>query len=936
MPIKRIQLRGITRTPSDRQSADGGCAESLNVHIDQYETAPTLPAVDISTDVYPQTFPSGETRYPVVFIHKMNKVTNYIAYDATTRYFRAYGSTLSQTVSGVSEPYGGINYMGGARLSVGESLGYISSVGNTLIVFSNLHPYYFLFRGSGYIFLGTEIPKPIMEIGTLNDSGTYAFSSEIPDGELKESNDRDLWNEAIATDNDNHTELLGAIANMWDEAEIAISQRRHAGLFVAPFFLRYALRLYDGKYIHSSAPIMCGGSKSTNWIRSFVTTSTSGCYMNSTLNDVFRVYLRGSYQTQNWGDIVQSIDIFVSSPVYAPNLQSGFDHMESSHELIFDKMTVSVIDQTIKEEIESKGQFYKVMSMDISDNNAMRLLNNGLMQLLNSDDVSGDGLFNNDDMAGGYRDDIQYIPEAGCSNFNNRLMVVGANELLSRGEMNLNGQAGTYSSDTSSWPSTRPSSDAYIFRYRVVDKATGKESYVMGHNRSNGNPVYPSVFCLDSGDVISLQSSNPLAQKYNICKPYAWLSYPDSRCTQVEVFKNGVSTGKTIPMSEHPMLECSYAFLGFGVTLDDILSSTSYSDTNYTTAENPNINSANKLFLSEFENPFVFPAENIVTFTDNLIGTAVISVPLSQGQFGEHTLYAFTEEGIRVLGVNSAGTFSANTVNPNLSRHVAIPGTIMSLEKSVIFITKKGVMMLVGGSVDEISRSMDGKPYVLDSVMGNSTNGILRGTAWESLIEPASAQETFMEFMNSAKVAYDNNGARLLFFRNDRGYQYEYRLETQTWHKNLSNITGATILNSYPDCLISYIHTDSSTTPATSLPKVMDFSTVLNSYTILNAATSAEYGIPVYGLIVTRSIDLDEPDIRKVIRSIRIRGNYNRGDVKYILLGSFDSINWHLMSSLRGGSYKMFRIALLTKLAPSERITWIDIDYESRFTDKLR
>lgn len=38
--IKKIQLRGISRTPSDRLTSDGGCAESLNVQLQAGEIAP--------------------------------------------------------------------------------------------------------------------------------------------------------------------------------------------------------------------------------------------------------------------------------------------------------------------------------------------------------------------------------------------------------------------------------------------------------------------------------------------------------------------------------------------------------------------------------------------------------------------------------------------------------------------------------------------------------------------------------------------------------------------------------------------------------------------------------------------------------------------------------------------------------------------------------
>ena len=90
------------------------------------------------------------------------------------------------------------------------------------------------------------------------------------------------------------------------------------------------------------------------------------------------------------------------------------------------------------------------------------------------------------------------------------------------------------------------------------------------------------------------------------------------------------------------------------------------------------------------------------------------------------------------------------------------------------------------------------------------------------------------------------------------------------------------------------------------------------------------------GVIFTRSFDLGESDVRKIIRNLRVRGKFNRGDARYILLGSFDGIHWKQLPSLHGGSYKMFSMFLLTNLSPGERISWVEIDYDSRFTNKLR
>ena len=139
--IKKIQLRGISRTPSDRMNADGGCSESLNVHIDQTETAPTLPPEDISSDIY-----GGNKRLPIVFVHKMLGLTNYIGYDKGANKLLAYGSTLEGIVD--YEECDGVDPMGDVSLGVYETLKHVSSIGNTLVVFSDVKPYYFLFKES--------------------------------------------------------------------------------------------------------------------------------------------------------------------------------------------------------------------------------------------------------------------------------------------------------------------------------------------------------------------------------------------------------------------------------------------------------------------------------------------------------------------------------------------------------------------------------------------------------------------------------------------------------------------------------------------------------------------------------------------------------------------------------------------------------------------
>ena len=916
MPIKQLQLRGITRVPSDRGSADGGCAESLNVHLDQQETAPTIPEKDISSTIY------GENAaHPIVFIHKMTGAKNYISFDVTgdssTRkiWIHAYGSRLT----------GGFALLKESEAGNTESLQHVASIGNTLVVYTDAKPYFFLFKDNAYTFLGNEIPRPGVEVLSVPLSDpTNNWATATVEGGLGGTATISAWNDAVAPGATNHDSLLSTMENVWEKAEMLLSKYRNNGVYAAPFFLRYALRLYDGSYIYSSTPILCGGSKE-EWVTAYLYHDASVepqlRPVIVTMNNLFQVYVKGSYEVGSWSDIVKSIDFFVSTPIFTPAIEAGFAKMKSDYYIVFDGMDDETREQTIKDAVLSKGQFFKVKSVDINNSKEKSSLAGGLMQIYSSDDVSGEKLATHEELTDGYRDGVQYSPMAETRNYNNRLMLAGVKETLAYGDMYLNGQVCYGSTGT-----TPPTNYRYKLRYKIVDPSTGDSHYVVSQYYDGSTIMYSAYKAsrlLMHGDETATGSNI----QYTASRPYSWICYPDTRCKEVELSYYGTS-GQTplttirIPMEQHPYLECAYAFFGLGVTLRDEAVTSYPTVTNPSFTEDRIIESDNKLIISEFENPFLFTAANIMTFPDKLVGTAAVTVPLSEGQVGDFNLYVFTEGGIKVLVPAHDGTFAAMMTPPSVSRHVALPGTILSMEQAVVFITNKGVMMLSGNNVTELSQFMHGKPFVINGPTGSDLLAIktllmANGSPVQSIFNPAMDTTLFMTFMANAKIAYDSKGARFIFFNKTLQYQYVYMLETQTWHKYYDQIANPYILNSYPDCLVSQ---------KGAAPKVYDFSARL--------AEEVTGSFP--GLIVTRPFDLGEPDIRKAIRSIRIRGNYNRKDAQYLLLGSFDGINWKWMKSLRGGSYKQFRLIILANLAATERITWIDVDYETRMTNRLR
>lgn len=892
--IKQIQLRGISRTPSDRMTSDGGCAESLNVCLDGQETAPAQAPKDMSYSVYGESYNSH-----IVYIHKMNSVTWYIGYEQGI--LTAYGPLDEENAPAeyVFNDFGD-----------SESVENVVSIGNTLIVYTNEKPYYFLFEEGLYVFLGNEIPTPKIEIVSRpnfsdDTSGRKVAYEKISMNVDISSSSKDDYNEVAKC--------------AWELITTRTAREREAGNFFAPFFIRYAVKLYDGSYINCSVPILCGGSEDT-WMSLWY---DNGVQMS--VNEIFRVRVRMvSEDISNWSDLISSIDFFASQPIYTPAFNSDIEDRGS--EYIFKGMGGKDKDETVLDAVLSKSHFYRIASFSVENKSDMDELMSGNYTIKNSDDIGGEKLATHPELPDSYRDGIQRTPLNGVQIYNRRLMLLGCKETLSRGHMFLGGTISTVELEyPRDWP-------VYPLWFRFKLNVSGESKYVFGHygNASGGEDkkrYLPSVVRAVKGAdgwYTTLKFSNDVTEDkydsnaYFAAVPFAWFCYPDSRCTEVLVY-NHLGMAGIIPMKPHPFLECSYAFLGFGKSLYTMIDGWDFSDGIETLIEDRTAFVHNKIFQSEFENPFIFPASGIITFSDKIIDVATTSVPLSQGQFGQFPLYVFTEGGIRVLSVGETGEFLSNSAQPNLSRHVALPGTIHSIEQAVVFATERGVMLLSGGVVSELSSNMNGTPYAIDDDLQSR----LASSEWDGLLDSVSDKGTFMAFMRKSKVAYDSNGSRLLFFSEGKTYAYIYVIPTQTWHKMDFQESEITILNSYPDCLISSGHNTNA--------KIWNFSSKLADSDYLSDSNN-----PVRGIVVTRPFDLEAPDVRKVIKDIRVRGRFNKGDVKYILLGSFDGISWKRLTSLRGGSYKLFRIVLLCNLAPMERVSWIDVDFDTRFNTQLR
>lgn len=898
--ISRIQLRGISRTPSDRLTSDGGCAESLNAYLQDSEIAPALVPDDVTNIV------GSDATYKAkkIFVHK-------------TSYYETFVLQLEEGNQIGTFENG--NFAAFLTLNAGEDIHDITSVGNTLIIASTKSLHYVLRKEGEYRYLGTSIPMPHIEFqctpGNIEAEIANVYLSKLVsnrDNGLYNFNEED-WNDAIEKVlYDREDDLLFRKADLikikdaiWNAVNARIKLYKDNKLLAMPLFARYAVRLFDGSYIYQSVPLLLGsGYDKTVGVQGKITfvgnnTGESKIELSFLTPFVAKAYLR-YWQTEGWSDIVKSVDIFVSQDVNYPNINSNIsslslasdvtegDTRTKSYNIGFENGGVDDA-KAMENELLSKSLFYKIASFAVNDNSELESgydISRAVFHL------TGDKLAEFDRLPDYEQSDVQILPKI-LYTFNNRVLAAGGDKMIS--------PSYSFLQSTNVKTESSPQTYAIVFYVKGSDGQSHK-IVCRSFDGTNYHSTYQKTV-VTNGETKTYYS-----------RPYGMLFFPDTRCYKAEVWTSGEVYA--CDMKPHPFLNCSYAYWGLSKKLEEMSSRSRIEElSTFVSGENRKENDAHKLYVSAMNNPFYFPLSGNNLLSAKILGFAIAATTLSQGQFGQFPLYVFTEDGVWVMETAADGSF---VTSKPLSREVCSnPASITPLDQAVIFLSQKGVMLLEGSQVVELSPNMNGKHYTVE----DTAKTIIEGTTYSSLLPAASDSNPFMNFMKDAKIAYDYAGKRLIFISaSNQGYQYVYKLDTSTWHKLTLGLNLLDPINSYPDCLIT--GTDGTYT------KIYDLST------LLDVADADKKTAKI--LIATRPFDLGEPDVYKTITAVRIRGQYAAGAVKFILQGSHDGINFYTINTLRGKSWKLFKIIILANLAPTERISWVDIEYETRLTNKLR
>ena len=266
----------------------------------------------------------------------------------------------------------------------------------------------------------------------------------------------------------------------------------------------------------------------------------------------------------------------------------------------------------------------------------------------------------------------------------------------------------------------------------------------------------------------------------------------------------------------------------------------------------------------------------------------------------------------------TTGAFSSKQP---ITRDVCINAkSITQIDSAVLFVTKRGILLLSGSETQCISDSIDNnnEPYDFSNIpFADEIKTIVSSN--NSTDFPFPEKEFVNEFLMNCQIIYAYTRQQIIVFNPNYNYAYVYSLESKMWGIIQASINAK--LNSYPEAYA-----------------VRNYNEIIDY--------SQEGDIPEHQFLLTRPIKLDASlkDVNKTIDTIITRGNFARGHVKTVLYGSRDLHSWfpiytsvdHFLRHFRGTPYKYFRIALICSLTHDESIWGSSISYTPKLTNQPR
>lgn len=835
------------------------------------------------------------------------------------------------------------------------------SCGNIVIFNFENQISYAIWRGGGYYFLGARPPfvplkfsvQPAAsgEDASVQVNGVYLREWEGITSQIKvtqiEGPDKGKTVDQWWAHTTSESEVKSFSDTVIGCVNKAIVDARQNGKFAMPFLVRYAVRLIGGYYVNFSspvlmylpqrvaAPVQCCVSEIKDSKVTVKCRPQVAMFLQMEVLDA-----KWKKDISLWDEIIEAVDIFVSAPIYTYN-QSGeysvygvnlespsLNDLKISNDKWYD-IPLPPLEVPLSSQVVQTANFYKVASYKLSS--LKKQIGKDRIKLLN-DNI--EGLLTFETMPDEFRS----------------MSVKSASSVFP-----FNGRINLANKDTYPNP-------PLPFPLIVSELLSPDPDIILSHEVESSVSLYcepDAVGCVSapdyeadgySSDCDKLGaafwrggSSEPLFQ----WPLFIFINEPSAKWLHVKYnFKDGskeVITSRWFELNSHDFLNGAYwIHPDFDNLVKSVNPSSDFVDVvppdEVVNCSRLSVPQPNKLLTSSVNNPFHFPVENINSVgTGQILGISSAAKALSQGQFGQFPLYAFTSEGVWAMEVSATGTYSARQP---ITRDVCInPDGITQIDSAVLFPTDRGIMLISGSETRCISDTINtDTPFDFFSLPGAQSLHSLLGSPGEQTLKLIP----FTEFLRTCRMVYDYTHQRIIVYspcesaitppweNEDNGagesqqpsgfrYAYVFSLQTNAWGMMQTRI--ATDIDSYPRALA--VDTDNT---------ILDF-------------CQEDKEILFYpGIIVSRPLKLGAPDVLKTIDTVIQRGNFAPGHVQSVLYGSRDLIHWYLVWSsknhylrgFRGTPYKYFRIALLCNLGQGESISGCSVQHELRLTNQPR
>lgn len=913
--IQEVKYNGYSASPSDYECPDGDLADVINL-IPEDGALKTISQPKAVMDYLEKD---------VLCEHKTSAFTHYIATDGSGGLFWL-SPTEAQSAVHIHTFDSALIYQ-------------VTAIGNTLVALTPNGIFYFLWKADtqSYLYLGERFPECPISFGLI---GEPRFYSKLKyENNTDENGKFEIKYDTIDYAYDNFSEdnkrtitsqALAKVNRFVDEVSTGDNR------FMFPFFVRYGYRLYDGSLSHISAPILMLPCTYTNpyVICEFGTTSTKA--------DIFAVAAKLDYQAilsaeelagiKKWDDVIKSVDIFISAPIYtydqsgecesfnggrigkfvgkynttssrsdAATMREFYQSWDIEKLYGYETDAVGFLNWKLKlpefsgAEIDKKIQecssFFHLTSIELGD------LSYDKREFVEFEDGILGSIVTREAMPDDYQShDKLYATRA--FSYNNRINLTGVQRKLFQGF------------DIASMV-------AYVNGYNSLEVGGSLAALEFNNAASLGSETlttYVSVKTDQGTFSLKKNSSLPLSSKVD---DIFYLYYPDASASGISIVYGGDGTTQDdqwYRMNAHSFLNGSSYFRGLrsSHTQTDIRSS--YVDQ----SDIAIVSYKNKIYTSEVNNPFFFPVLGINTIgAGEVLGISTAAKALSQGQFGQFPLYAFTTEGVWALEVAANGAYIARQP---ITRDVCInPDSITQIDSAVLFATDRGVMLLSGSDTMCITDILDSEEAV--SLYNFPKGEDLATMAFGAGSNPFN-RVPFKTFLLECGMIYDYANQRIIVFNPNYGYAYVYSLESKQWGLTVSDIAHS--VSSYPNALA--------------------MSHRWGSYGTLWDYSKVDESPSERCILITRPLKFGNHDILKTVDTIIQRGYFKKGHVQSVLYGSRDLMNWfvvasstdHYLRGFRGTPYKYFRVAIVGDLEPQERLYGMTVQYEPRKINQPR